>query len=247
MVNIHHLVNISTVLMRYNSLMPGNQVKNWDLYHKLIAEGKTKEEAARIANSSVSKGFGFAGQAARKRKLMRSLKSRRRYPPPIRGGAGKRRSKLSSMNKAERIAKAKSILVDPPTTITSSVSIVKSDPAENQVFGWASVAITPDGQYADMEGHMVDTSVLEKAAYNSLVALASGDAANDTHNSAPFGRLIESMVYTPEKISALGLPDTFPQGWWVGLELPPDRYQSVVSGDRLMFSIEGHANLEPVS
>lgn len=190
--------------------------------------------------------FGFANHASRKRKLMRSLKSRRRYPPAIRGGAGKRRSKLPSMNKAERIAKAKSILVE-TVAITSSVSIVKAVPAENQVFGWASVAITPEGQYADMEGHMVDTSVLEKAAYNSLVALASGDAANDTHSSAPFGRLIESMVYTPEKISALGLPDTFPQGWWVGLELPPDRYQSVVSGDRLMFSIEGSAKLEPVS
>lgn len=32
--------------------MPGNQVKNWSLYHQLRAEGRSKSEAARIANAS---------------------------------------------------------------------------------------------------------------------------------------------------------------------------------------------------
>jgi hypothetical protein len=31
--------------------MPGPQVKDWDLYHKLREQGKSKEEAAKIANS----------------------------------------------------------------------------------------------------------------------------------------------------------------------------------------------------
>lgn len=187
----------------------------------------------------------FATRAASKRRLMRKLKSRRGYAAPIPGG--KKRTKLSRMSKAERVAKAKLLLVAPPVSITSSVSIVKAVPAKNQIFGWASVVTTASGDYTDLEGHMVDLADLEKAAYDSIVILTQGDAANDTHNSPPFGRMIESMVYTPEKIEALGLPETFQKGWWVGLELPPDRYASVLSGDRLMFSIEGSAKLEPVT
>lgn len=188
---------------------------------------------------------GFANNTARKRKLMRNLKSKRKYSPPVRGGTGKR-SKLSSMSKAERVAKARDIFNITPL-FSSTVSIVKSVPADNQVFGWASVSTTNGILVEDMEGDSIDLVDLEKAAYNSLVSLATGDAVNDTHDSPPFGRMIESMVFSPEKIEALGLPSDFQQGWWVGLELPPDRYQSVVSGDRLMFSIEGSAVKEPIS
>jgi hypothetical protein len=192
-------------------------------------------------NSLMPLSSGFANNTARKRKLMRNLKSKRKYAPPIRGG---RRSRISPMSKATRIAKAREIFnLDP--TLLSTVSIIKSVPADNQVFGWASVSFANDTQVADMEGDMIDLVDLEKAAYNSLVNLATGDAANDTHDSPPFGRMIESMVFSPQKIEALGLPSDFQQGWWVGLELPPDRYQSVISGDRLMFSIEGRAIKEP--
>ncbi len=31
--------------------MPGKQVKNWNLYHKLRGKGYTKEQAAKIANA----------------------------------------------------------------------------------------------------------------------------------------------------------------------------------------------------
>jgi hypothetical protein len=35
--------------------MPGPQVKDWALYHKLIKEGHSKESAARIANAQANK------------------------------------------------------------------------------------------------------------------------------------------------------------------------------------------------
>lgn len=35
--------------------MPGKQVKNWDLYHKLRGKGKSKTSAAKIANSQKKK------------------------------------------------------------------------------------------------------------------------------------------------------------------------------------------------
>lgn len=37
--------------------MPGKQVKNWKMYHKLRAKGKSKKSAARITNAK-SKGRG---------------------------------------------------------------------------------------------------------------------------------------------------------------------------------------------
>lgn len=38
--------------------MPGKQVKNWDQYHALRREGKSKESAARITNAAHNKGKG---------------------------------------------------------------------------------------------------------------------------------------------------------------------------------------------
>lgn len=36
--------------------MPGKEVKNWSVYHKLRKKGKTKTSAARIANYISKKG-----------------------------------------------------------------------------------------------------------------------------------------------------------------------------------------------
>jgi hypothetical protein len=35
--------------------MPGKQVKNWKVYHALRRKGKSKKDAARIANSQHNK------------------------------------------------------------------------------------------------------------------------------------------------------------------------------------------------
>lgn len=35
--------------------MPGKQVKDWDTYHALRREGKSKESAARIANKQAGR------------------------------------------------------------------------------------------------------------------------------------------------------------------------------------------------
>ena len=48
--------------------MPGNQVKNWKVYEALIAEGHTKESAARIANSQASRSSRMRSKRSKKRK-----------------------------------------------------------------------------------------------------------------------------------------------------------------------------------
>ena len=130
-----------------------------------------------------------------------------------------------------------------PESFSAEVEVTKSDDYKNLVFGWASVAFTPDGkQILDKQGHAIDVEDLEDTAYDfSINSRGSGDM----HKSEGFGQLVESMVLTNEKAELMGIPPgTTPQGWWVGFKVPPEYHESVRSGERTMFSIEGTARLE---
>lgn len=132
-----------------------------------------------------------------------------------------------------------------PAQISADVRIAKSDDYKNLVFGWASVAFTKDGtQVVDKQGHMIDVDDLENAAYNFVI---KSYGTGDMHRSEGFGELVESMVFTPEKMELLNLPpDSLPSAWWVGFRVPPEHHEAVRSGKRRMFSIEGNAKLRPV-
>lgn len=129
-------------------------------------------------------------------------------------------------------------------TFSAPIEVAKKDEYKNLVFGWASVAFSPDGtQLIDRQGHAIDIEDLEDAAYNFTVQKHS---TGDMHKSEGFGDLVESMVFTREKIQLLGLDgDSIPQGWWVGFRVPPEYHEQVRAGNRTMFSIEGTAKLEP--
>ena len=55
--------------------------------------------------------------------------------------------------------------------------------------------------------------------------------------------LIESVVFTEEKMKAMGIPSgTLPIGWWIGFKvLDEDVWEKVKDGTYSMFSIEGEA------
>lgn len=129
-------------------------------------------------------------------------------------------------------------------TFTADVTIAKS--FKNYVFGWANVSIRKDGtQIEDFQGHLIDTEDLENAAYEFVLrSYGSGDM----HASpSAMGELIESMVFTKEKMAKMGIPPgTVPEGWWVGFKTTPEHAELVRSGKRSMFSIEGSARLDPV-
>lgn len=126
-----------------------------------------------------------------------------------------------------------------------TIKIVDSDEPQNLIFGWANVSFTKDGeQVLDHQGHMIDIEDLEHMAYNFTVKYRK---SGDMHRSEAFGELVESMVYTPEKLEVLGLaPGSLPYAWWVGFRLPPDEAEKVRNGERSMLSIEGGARLELV-
>ena len=128
----------------------------------------------------------------------------------------------------------------------TTINVAKSNEYENLVFGWANVAFTEDGsQVEDEQGHLVDVQELEDAAYNFVV---KSYGTGEQHRSEDFGELVESMVFTKEKMELMGLPaGSLPEAaWWTGFRVPPEVHKKVRDGDLTMFSIEGGAKLQAV-
>ena len=68
------------------------------------------------------------------------------------------------------------------------------------------------------------------------------------HERGGVAVLVESCVFTKEKMWAIGIPDgLIPEGWWIGFKvLDDDVWQKVKDGEYSMFSIEGEAIRQPV-
>ena len=70
----------------------------------------------------------------------------------------------------------------------------------------------------------------------------------EMHERGGVAVLVESVVFTEEKMQAIGIPPgTLPVGWWIGFKvLDEDVWKKVKDGTYLMFSIEGEAMREEV-
>lgn len=126
--------------------------------------------------------------------------------------------------------------------------IKKSDEEQRLVFGWASVAVRVDGdQIVDYQGDMWDPHDLEKAAYQYVLRFrdAGEEHLPDLRKKA---KLVESIVFTKEKMAALGIPEgTVPEGWWIGFKVHDEAtWEKIKSGQYSMFSIEGQGKREEV-
>lgn len=119
--------------------------------------------------------------------------------------------------------------------------IRKSDDEKMLAFGWASVSTRIDGEVIeDWQKDIVEPEELERAAYEFVLLYREG---GEMHERGGAAVLIESIVFTEEKMRAMGIPaDTLPVGWWIGFKvLDKDVWEKVKDGTYLMFSIEGEA------
>lgn len=124
--------------------------------------------------------------------------------------------------------------------------IIKSDDERREVFGWASIAVRVDGEIiTDYQEDVIDIADLEKAAYEFTAEFGT---AGEMHQRRGVGRLIESVVFTKEKMAAMGIiPGSVPEGWWVGFHIDDDNvWQKIKDGEYRMFSIEGTAVREKI-
>lgn len=126
--------------------------------------------------------------------------------------------------------------------------ILKADDDQRLVFGWASVAITVDGEeLEDMQHDMIDPEELEEAAYEYVLNFRdTGEEHLPGYRKK--GKLVESCVFTPEKQRAMGIPEGIvPVAWWIGFKIDDEAtWQRIKDGTYKMFSIEGKAQREPV-
>jgi len=112
------------------------------------------------------------------------------------------------------------------------------DTDKRQVFGWASVVKTKDGEVIeDTQGDIITVDEMEKGAYSFV---KTSRKAGEMHERIGVGTLVESMVFTKEKQKALGISKgSMPEGWWVGFEVDADVFAKVKDGTYSAFSIGG--------
>lgn len=119
---------------------------------------------------------------------------------------------------------------------------VKKTRTDNQlVFGWASIAKNADGTIPlDWQGDVLSAETIEKAAYEFVLKYR---ATGEEHAGGQKGDMVESVVFTKEKMAALGIPEgTVPEGWWVGFHIPDTEvFEKIKKGQYKMFSIQGKA------
>lgn len=130
---------------------------------------------------------------------------------------------------------------DKESVYTDEVIITKINDDSHLVFGWANISIQEDGSVPlDWQGDITAPKILEKAAYNFVLKYR---ATGEMHQGGIKGYLVESVMFTKEKMEAMGIPEGIvPQGWWVGFYIPDDEVcTKIKSGEYKMFSIQGKA------
>ena len=137
--------------------------------------------------------------------------------------------------------------MEEPVGFELDVPIEKVDDEQRLAFGWANVAITKDGGLVvDRQGDFIDSiAELEKAAYTYV---EESREAGHNHVRKGVGTLVESVVFTPEKLEKMGLPPgSVPLGWWVGFRVSDEEvWKGVKDGTYAMFSVHGTGRRQAV-
>lgn len=131
--------------------------------------------------------------------------------------------------------------------------IMKLAPEKQQVFGWAYRTHKADGSLnEDRSGEFIDDpDVLEDAAYRYVLASRKGgtDHTRAQDSVVQKSTMIESMVFTEDKIEKLGLPSGIisPGSWWVGFAIEDSEvWKGFKEGRWTQFSIHGRGTKEDV-
>lgn len=120
-------------------------------------------------------------------------------------------------------------------------NITKTNNDRQIAFGFAMFSRTADGkQVVDLQGDSITPEELESLAYEYV---KNGRDVGQLHETSGEGCVVESMVFTEDKLSILNVPpNTIPIAWWVGLYIAdPQVWAKVKDGTYKAFSIEGTA------
>jgi hypothetical protein len=130
---------------------------------------------------------------------------------------------------------------DSDDQLSSTLFDIYKSVDKNLVSGWASISIQQDGTLPlDWSGDVISPDVLETAAINFMEKYRT---SGEMHIGDSVGIIVESIVFTPEKMEALGLPaGSLPIGWFITVKIMDNEvFAKVKSGQYKMFSIQGKA------
>ena len=116
----------------------------------------------------------------------------------------------------------------------------KLDGEKRLVFGWLSVVADENGKLlVDSQQDVLEEGDLELAVYAYVIG--SREAGDKHQRVTGIGKLVESCMFTTEKMAALGIPaGILPIGWWVGYFIEDDTvWEKIKSGEYKAFSIGG--------
>ncbi len=127
----------------------------------------------------------------------------------------------------------------------SDFKIEKRDDDKHLVFGWAAILKEGGEDVVDYHGELIPMEIIEKAAYDFNLNSRTADVMHDFKDVA---QLIESVVITKEKATAMGISvEGQREGWWVGWHVTDeDVWKKIQSGELSMFSIGGTGIREAV-
>lgn len=131
------------------------------------------------------------------------------------------------------------------------IDIEKADPDKQMIFGWASITHVNGQEIVDKQGDAIQlmdnpadgSKGLESAAYDFVLYSRTH---GEMHDNIGTGKLVESIVFTPEK-AALGLVAKNEKGeticgWWTGFRVDnAGTWASHKRGELPEFSIGGRA------
>ncbi len=149
--------------------------------------------------------------------------------------------KFSDLIEKSLTASENSLINNNSKQLKGRFQITKSNDDKMLAFGWANISIRANGEMIeDYQQDIVEPEELESAAYKFVELYREG---GEMHERGGAAVLVESMVFTKEKMEVLGLPEgALPVGWWIGFKvLDKDVWEKVKNGKYVMFSIEGEA------
>jgi len=121
---------------------------------------------------------------------------------------------------------------------TIKMEIKKAEPERQMIFGWASV-VAKDGNYIiDKQGDIIPIHELENAVFNYMLESREHGVM---HAAKGTGRLVMSMLTTPDIMNAFGLTQKDNQiGWIAGYKIEdPALWEAHKRGLLPEFSIGG--------
>lgn len=145
------------------------------------------------------------------------------------------------MKKFSDIIRKSVMNTDDTAVIKGRFKIAKADDDKMLAFGWANVSMRVSGELIeDWQGDIIEPKELETAAYEYVRLYGDG---GEMHERGGVAVLVESVVFTEEKMAAMGIPSgTLPIGWWIGFKVTDEGvWKKVKDGTYPMFSIEGEA------